>query len=332
MSPHPQSRRDAARARAAERKLAEQAAARRARAAARYGMGPLRDRVVRPRTLQQYKKAVKDFYKWQRVNGLVVPSTVLEFDTLLTHWVECIYSEGESKALLANALSGLAHLVPALKGRLNASWRLYHTWCRTEPVKQAPPLTVAMAQCMAGAFVEMDEPEIAVLVLLAHHCVLRTNEMLDLRSTDASSIGARILLVLRETKIGQRIGIHQEVAIKDPWLVPRVRWLLLQRPKGALLLPCTPDRFRKLWAKARRRCLLPREYTPYSLRRGGATCQFQLAGSFAKVAERGRWTSERAVRIYVNKALADMAADSGSAAWTSLVPLTKLLHRLPSEG
>ncbi len=63
MSPQPQSRRDAARARAAERKLAEQAAARRARAAARYGMGPLRDRVVRPRTLQQYKKAVKDFYK-----------------------------------------------------------------------------------------------------------------------------------------------------------------------------------------------------------------------------------------------------------------------------
>jgi hypothetical protein len=122
------------------------------------------------------------------------------------------------------------------------------------------------------------------------------------------------------------------VAIKDPWLVPRVWWLLLQRPKGALLLPCTPDRFRKLWAKARRCCLLPREYTRYSLRRGGATCQFQLAGSFAKVAERGRWTSERAVRIYVNKALADMAADSGSAAWTSLVPLTKLLHRLPSEG
>ena len=81
MSPHPQSRRDAARARAAERKLAEQAAARRARAAARYGMGPLRDRVVRPRTLQQYKKAVKDFYKWQRVNGLGMPTTVLGFPT-----------------------------------------------------------------------------------------------------------------------------------------------------------------------------------------------------------------------------------------------------------
>ncbi len=109
-----------------------------------------------------------------------------------------------------------------------------------------------MAQCMAGAFVEMDEPEISVLVLLAHHCVLRTGELLDLRSTDASSLGARILLVLRGTKIGQRVGIHQEVAIKDPWLVPRVRWLLLQRPRGALLLPCTPDHFRKLWAKAER--------------------------------------------------------------------------------
>ncbi len=76
----------------------------------------------------------------------------------------------------------------------------------------------------------------------------------------------------------------------------------------------------------------PKEYTPYSLRRGGATCQFQLAGSFAKVAERGRWSSERAVGIYVNKALADMATDSGTTAWASNVTLTKLLHRLPTEG
>ena len=61
------------------------------------------------------------------------------------------------------------------------------------------------------AFVEQGEIEIAILVLLAHHCIFRTCELLDLRTTDATVIGTGVLLILRDTKVGQRIGVHQEI-------------------------------------------------------------------------------------------------------------------------
>jgi integrase len=325
-------RNDAARAKAASRKRAERDANLRSRAAARYGKGPLQDRVVSPKTLRKYIASAKSFFKWLRLNGLQLPCEVVDFDIQITRWVECIYSEGESKSLLADALSGLSHLVPALRGKLNASWRLFHTWRRTEPVKQAPPLSVSMVQCMAGAFVEQGELELAILVLLSHHCILRTCELLSVRTTDASIVTAGVLLILRETKVGQRMGVHQEVAVKDKWLVPRFRWLLSARPPGSLLLPCTPALFRKKWALARKRCGLPAAFTPYSLRRGGATSLFQQCGSFGKVAERGRWTAEKTVRCYVNRALSDLATDSGTLAWNSESGLLQLLHRLPTKG
>jgi hypothetical protein len=322
----------AARALGVERKRAERAAALRARAAARYGKGSLQDRVVTPSTLRKHVKSAKAFFKWVRANCLVLPSEVVDFDIQITKWVACIYSEGGSKSLLADALSGLSHMVLALRGHLNASWRLFHTWRRSEPVKQAPPLSVSMVQCIAGAFIEVGEIDLAILVLLAHHCVLRTCELLSLRETDASVMAKGVLLILRDTKVGQRIGIHQEVAVKDPWLVPRLRWLLSQRTKGALLMPCTPHNFRKKWAQARVRAGLPAAFSPYSLRRGGATSLFQLSGSFAKVAERGRWSTEKTVRSYVNKALSDLATDCGTLSWISDTSLLQNLHRLPTKG
>ena len=53
----------------------------------------------------------------------------------------------------------------------------------------------------------------------AHHCILRTCELLSLRTTDAAVVSKGILLLLRDTEVGQRMGVHQEVAVKDVWLV-----------------------------------------------------------------------------------------------------------------
>ena len=47
--------------------------------------------------------------------------------------------------------------------------------------------------------------------------------------------------------------------------------------------------------------------TPYSLRRGGATALFRQSGSFDVVANKGRWVSLAALRLYVTTALAELA-------------------------
>jgi hypothetical protein len=55
------------------------------------------------------------------------------------------------------------------------------------------------------------------MILVAFHCILRTNEFFELRTGDVSASGrGLLLLLLRDTKIGQRLGIHQEVALTNP--------------------------------------------------------------------------------------------------------------------
>ncbi len=135
-----------------------------------------------------------------------MPSTVSEFDSVLGTWAEHLWAEGDAKAILNNGLCGLTHFVPALRGQLNGVWRLYKAWSKSEKSVQAPPMIKIMAQAFAG-----------------FHCILRTNEFMELRTGDVSVSGRGLLLMLRDTKIGQRLGVNQEVALSGAWLCRRVR-------------------------------------------------------------------------------------------------------------
>ena len=77
---------------------------------------------------------------------------------------------------------------------------------------------------------------------------------------------------------------------------------------------------------------LPGSYTPYALRRSGATALFQYTGSYAMVAERGRQGRERAMRGYINKALLDIATDSAMISPQEHRTLSAPLHRFATKG
>ena len=48
-------------------------------------------------------------------------------------------------------------------------------------------------------------------------------------------------------------------------------------------------------------------FTPYSLRRGGATWHFHAFGSMARTAIAGRWKHESTAKVYINGAAAEWA-------------------------
>ena len=121
MGKRPLSRVQQARARAAEVKRAEARAVRVQRAKDRGGLGPLRDRVVKPVTLKRYKACVKELFKWCKQQGYKTPSSTEDFDGHLTAWAECLWSEGDPRTILGNGLAGSAHLVPSLRRRLNGT-------------------------------------------------------------------------------------------------------------------------------------------------------------------------------------------------------------------
>ena len=280
------------------------------RVAVRTKLGQLRDRRITDRTATRYRKHVAHFFSWMHRHGYKVPSGIIAFDLLLCNFAEALWSEGDSKSTLGNTLSGLGHFVDHLRGKLPGAWRLYNSWVRSEPPAQAPPFTLVMTQAMAGYMTRHGHPRAALMTIVCFHCILRTGEMLEVRTTDIVNIGRRIQLQLRDTKIGQRLNITEDVMILDPWLVDACRRTLPMCLPGATVVGMSPAAYRRLWAAGCEALGLPREFQPYGLRRGGATCWFQHTGSFSKTADRGRWSSERGMKQYITCALAEISAES----------------------
>jgi len=240
------------------------------RCAVRQKLGALRDRQIRASTRKRYRIHMKHFFQWLQKTGREVPNHADEFDGLCSAWAEHLWHEGDAKSILNNALCGLAFYCEGIRGKLNGSWKLWKEWGKSEAVRRAPPLPVAFTQAMAGEFARRGQCSVAIPIVVAHHCMLRTCEMLSLRTGDVAFCQGTIVLTLRETKMGQRIGVTQETVVDDPWVVPRLRHAVRSTASGQLVLGMTPARFRAMWKAAREALRLPQHYTPYSLRRGGA--------------------------------------------------------------
>ena len=304
-----------ARERRAASKASSAAAARAHTAAVRKQLGRLRDRVVTARTLKRYKRHVAQFYEWCRLHGIQLALRTDDFDMQVSAWAECLWSEGDPKSVFGNGLCGLQHLVPGLRGRLHGSWRLHATWGRCEPAAQVPPLTRTMVQGIAGFFCRKGWKDIAIMILTAFHCILRTAEMLKLLVGDCVIGKDTIVLTLRDTKIGVRTGIHQTVDIDDPWLVACFSAMVQDKQRGQRLVSCDPATFRKRWKQALKALRIPAVYNPYGLRRGGATSLFLHTGSFDRVMEKGRWRSLHAMRQYLDLSMEKLAADTEHSAF-----------------
>ena len=320
MGKRPLSRVQQARARAAEVKRAEARAVRVQRAKDRGGLGPLRDRVVKPVTLKRYKACVKEFFKWCKQQGYKTPSSTEDFDGHFTAWAECLWSEGDPRTILGNGLAGIAHLVPSLRRRLNGTWRLYNAWGRLEPAKQAPPLTLLMTQALAGWYIQEKLLGAGLGILLAFNIILRTGELLELRKSDFTFGPDIMIIVLRDTKVGSRFGVLQETVCKDKWLVQKFKQYLKGLDMGDVIVQLSAANFRGMWRKASKACGIGPAYKPYSLRRGGATSLFRHTGKYDIVMERGRWLSVKSMKGYINQALQELATvdelDAKNHIWT----------------
>ena len=245
---------------------------------------------------------------WMSHTRRDVPDGVLEFDTLLCVWAEHLWAEGDPKGILNGALCGIAHYIPALRGRLGGSWRLYKAWGRCERPKQAPPMPKSVMRALAGWFEQQGHRGAATMIVVAFHHILRSNEFMAIVGADVVSESGYLLVILRDTKIGQRLGINQEITIKSKWLRQCVLDARSAITPGFPLLGMQPQSFRKLWKTALRATGVPSSYTPYSLRRGGATCWFQVTGSVDMVVDQGRWLNAKSCRNYISSALADLGS------------------------
>ena len=152
----------------------------------------------------------------------------------------------------------------------------------------------------------MQRLDYVVLLSLGFHAMLRTEEVLSVRTfqftLNASEIG---VLALPWTKTGGRRGQQEMVTIDDGHVGRLILALIKLIPAGETLLRGNSQQFRTFFSQAAAVLKVGYvNYRPYSLRRGGATHDFVHHKSLGRTVVRGRWSHQRVSRIYIQDGMA----------------------------
>eukprot|EP00438_Fugacium_kawagutii_P002591 Skav214080 [mRNA] locus=scaffold2927:68069:70095:- [translate_table: standard] len=233
----------------------------------------LRDYTITEKTRARYSAAVAKLLPF-----LEAQPDLSELDQIISDWIELEWVRGSPLCHIADALSGLHHFWPELRGRLREAWRLFKSWRRIETPSRAPPITVDIVRAFIGRAVLSDQLAFASLVAVGFHGLLRTGELLTLQFRDLELNSECGILSLRATKSGQRTNTLEAVALRDSLtlqLLETLRMVAGTEPCSPLW-PHSPQAFRETFRKY---CQFFRIshllFKPYSLRRGGATFLLQ---------------------------------------------------------
>lgn len=289
-----------------------------ARQQERRKIGSLADNLVTKRTKERYTLACRLFFLWLRAIDKDLPGTVIEFDLLVKDYLEELWQQGEPRSLAVDLLSGLCLFRPCLRGTLHCGKRWCDAWKLHELPCQAPPLLVLHVLAMAGrALLEWNDISLAVAIMLAFHCFLRTGEILTVKLKDIvlDSNCNEGVVALPLTKSGRRYG-HQEAVVVSDWRVARLLGVCKSSgAPGDTLVGRSSAAFRSHFAKLLDSFKLDSsDFKPYSLRRGGATHDFRTHGDLSRTMLRGRWGCQRTARIYINESLAALTELTSSKA------------------
>ena len=306
-----------------------------ARRNARAELGALRDLIVAKSTLLRYEKAVDAFFRHLDTQGLQLPDNYDGLDLLVCGRIEDMWEEGDAKAYAGDLLSGMAHFIESLRGKLPAAWRLFTAWGKAELPCRAPALSVEIVLAMCGFAIRDRNLRAASGFAGGFHGLFRTGELTgllagdlcldDVRGTGVANLGL--------TKGGKRRGAIDHVELNDANVVRLLALTKEALEPGDRMCGLSSRHFTSDFNRYLARLHLGSVgYKVYSLRRGGATHWFRKSGSMAGTCERGRWSSAQTARIYINDGLLTLlnlgltkeqqsAVSRGLALWHSFVAI-----------
>ena len=234
------------------------------------------------------------------------------YDRFLSAYIEHAWEAGSTRGEAGNALSASVLVYPQLRGRghLADSWFLLNAWSRYEVPMRAPPMPVEVLLALVWFFVRKGQLGGAVMLALGFDCFLRTGEMLSLILSDINIDDSFTGVVrLSHTKTGQRHAAFEASTINDPLCGRLYRAYQRQLAEGThqehyLFLPKAHVFYRLFREGLDWLGLGSVGFLPYSVRRGGATAYFRATRNMEASLDRGRWSSARVARIYLNDGLA----------------------------
>lgn len=279
------------------------------RAKQRQKLGSLKDLTVQPATRKRYAAALTRFFTFLKHENLELPTRRAFMDPLVSEYLEHLWCTGMGRGLACDTLASLQDSDPRLRGQLPGSWRLLKAWHQNEIPNRAPPLPERLLQALVGWSWFKGYFAFGVSLLVGFYGMLRTGEILNIRSThiQANSAGSKVYLSLGLTKGGKRAGAAESVILGyDQVIKPLLRW---SNSRGATNLCGSPASWRARFAEGLSALGLQAfGFRPYSLRRGGATYWFGRHQNLDRLLIQGRWLTQKSARVYINEGLCILAS------------------------
>ena len=269
--------------------------------------GPLK--TVLDKTKSLYDISLKLFCSWCAAND-AWPNSKEELDHAACQFLMHCWQEGETRAVVANLLSGIGNTEPSLKWHLAGTRRLYAAWVKRELGARCCPVTWSMAEAIAGILIHWSWVEEGAMVLLLHHGLLRTMEGLSSRCGDYifQLPLLKAHLSLPDTKTSKRHGRSESVGLYEATVVKLLAMLCENRQPGDKVYSGSAATFRKRLGLALSALgMADLDIQVQSMRRGGATDFFKKTNSMQEVAFRGRWANFATAKLYTDAALQDRA-------------------------
>jgi len=265
-----------------------------------------------PTTLRLYREAFIKLWRWVGRPPPEALASKSAYDRLLARYIEHAWEVGETLGDTGNALSASTAVFPELKGRgnLTESWYMLNAWRRFEVPLRAPPMPAKVLLGLAWYCICQRQVGMAFLLVAGYDAFLRTGEMLSLVLADVNIDGdGRGVVSLGHTKTGRRHAAFEAATLNDPMSGRLFRALVASLPPGThaghyVFLPKAHVFYRLFKSGLKWLGVEGLGFTPYSIRRGGATAFFRVTRNMEATLDRGRWSNVRAARIYVNDGLA----------------------------
>lgn len=274
-------------------------------------LGTLEINLVRKFTVERYTECFNNFIRYLAQTRGVWPTSNSQYDLLVSEYLESLWDEGEPKSIATYTLASLHYFLPQLRRCLNRSWKLKATWDKLELPCQAIPLDIDTLMSFVGFFfIRQRDAAMGLACIVAFNALLRTGEILSLLVANCHRTSDGFVLILTQTKGGQRRILQDEsVLVDDTLTVWALEQLIRNKQPGDYVVSLSPATFRTRWNHMKRYFKLTDfRYLPYSLRRGGATWFFQNTGSFSQTMMRGRWQHLKTCKLYVSEAQIALAA------------------------
>ena len=270
---------------------------------------------ISPKTRHRYESQIKIFFSYLTRNDIVLPSLYRQLDTVLSDYIDHMFMEGEPIGYAGDLISGISRFCPGARLRIPTTRLWFRNWQREVVRVRALPIPAEVVKGLAGVALAMERFDLAALIPLGFLCMMRTGELLNLTKDDIifSPYGSSAIITLRQTKTS---GPNTEEGVLEDELVVRALRQVCDSLNDGENIYSRPARC--LGEDLRWLASLVgfehKRFTPYSLRRGGATWHFHKFGSLNKTCLVGRWKHERTAKIYI---------DGAAAEWTSWqFPLT----------